>query len=392
MFASFIPASFFHFSAHFTHRYENYKKWVIFSYGLGVLYALGMLSNQLIAGVGPIMFFEFWPKPGPLLLSNVIYFFTFVVVSFALLFRHFFKTSGMEQKQTGLIILACLVGFGGGSINWFLWFNIMIPPTTNFFVGLMFVITGYAIIRYGLMDVDAIVEILRNSRSATVGLVASSMNHELRNPLFIAKGKMESHLDAVDRGIFASAVEETERSRAAFQGALQQVTRAMDIMKKFSDFARPHTSENKMESVSVNEVFGDVLALVSNEFEMKKIRLSQEPGDGLSVVANRRQLEEVFFNLIVNACQAMDETGGKLHLKTYQPNGKVLVEISDTGPGIPKNIERRIFEPFYTTKAEKGSGLGLYIAKQLVERNGGKISMKTRLGEGTKFTLVFPAK
>ncbi len=415
MFCAFIPATFLHFVMHFTRRYECYKKWLILSYCLGVLYSLGMLSNALIAGVRPIMFFEFWPKPGPLLFTNVVYFFTMIISAFALLFQHFFRTSGIERKQTALIIVACLIGFGGGSINWFLWFDIMIPPTTNFFVGFMFVITAYAIVRYGLMDVDAIVEILRSSRSATVGLVASSMNHELRNPLFIAKGKMESHLDAVEQGIFTSPADEAEKGRAVVQNALHQLTRAMDIMKKFSDFSKPNASETQKEQVPVGEVFKDVLTLASKEFEMKKIRINpsspndnekdtinmSSPNDfvgdqqatsrvnGLSVTANRRQLEEIFFNLIVNACQAMGESGGDLHLKAYQPNGKVLVEISDTGPGIPKEIERRLFEPFHTTKAEKGSGLGLYITKQLVERNGGKISVKSKAGTGTKFMMEF---
>ena len=166
-----------------------------------------------------------------------------------------------------------------------------------------------------------------------------------------------------------------------------------------------------------------------------------QPTNGLSVVANRRQLEEIFFNLVINACHALEVTSPmpqatgrkpqtkddiapsskpqapsfkpaagslKLAAKTLpaaydlQPeatlsisaervNGHVKINIEDNGTGIPKQNQKKIFEPFYSTKNEKGSGLGLYITKQLVERNGGKIAVKSKSGEGTRFTLTLPA-
>jgi two-component system, NtrC family, sensor kinase len=125
---------------------------------------------------------------------------------------------------------------------------------------------------------------------------------------------------------------------------------------------------------------------------MKNIQLIQQAENGLTVFMNRRQLEEVFFNLIINACHAMEKEGGMLKLNAYRPNKKVIVEIADTGVGIPKENKTRVFDPFYSTKGDQGSGLGLYITKQLIERNGGKISVKSKHGEGTKFTLTLPAK
>ena len=108
-----------------------------------------------------------------------------------------------------------------------------------------------------------------------------------------------------------------------------------------------------------------------------------------SVMVNRRHMEEILFNLMINACHAMGEHGGEIRIKAEKVNGSISVDVEDNGPGISKENILRIFEPFYSTKCEKGSGLGLYITKQLVERNGGKITVKSKLGQGTTFRLEF---
>ncbi len=389
MFATLIPATFFHFVSHFTQSYAKQEKLSIFLYLLGFFYSVACLTPAMIQGVRPAMFFPYWAISGILLPSHVVYFGFVVAYSFFLIAKKLFETSGADRIPVLWVLIAFLIGFGGGSTNWFLWFDIQIPPLTNFFVGITFGMIAYAIVRYGLMDTDVLVDALRASRTAALGLVASSINHELRNPLYIAKGRIETQIDAVERGVFNSPAEEIAKSRSVMQTVLAQLTRAMDIMQRFSDFARPNPPNSKKEKVVVREVFQDVLKFVGNDFEFKKIKLVESPMNGTSVCANRRQLEEIFFNLIINACHAMGEGGGELALRASQPNGKVIIEVEDSGPGIPKENLRRIFEPFYTTKAEKGSGLGLYITKQLVEKNGGKISVKSNPGQGTKFILEF---
>src|SRR3990167_8253756 len=116
---------------------------------------------------------------------------------------------------------------------------------------------------------------------------------------------------------------------------------------------------------------------------MSQIKIVHVPEDGISIEANRRHMEEVFLNLVLNARDAMEETGGELSLAAKEAGEFVKIEIKDSGPGIPKENRDRIFDPFFTTKFQKGTGLGLYIVKQLVERNGGKISVKSKPGEGT---------
>lgn len=393
MFEAFIPATLFHFTAHLTQNYKRLKKIIILIYLLSAAYSIGMLTPLMITGVKRAINFEYWPQPGVFLLSHTISFCVIVAWSFLLLIKRMIATTGRERQQVLWLFIGMAVGFGGGSINWFLWFDIPVPPTTNFFVGLMFVTTAYAMVRHGLMDVDTMVDILRSSRSATMGLVASSMNHELRNPLYIAKGKMESHLDAMERKIYKSETEELQKSRLVIKDGLAQLERAMDIMKKFSDFAKTASPAQEKEEINLKQVSEDVLGLLSNETELLKIKVVMTGLEGVSVKANRRHLEEILFNLMINACHAMGESGGIIRIRAEKLNGGgAVLEVEDNGPGISKEHIGRIFEPFYSTKGEKGSGLGLYITKQLVERNGGKISVKSKLGQGTIFRLEFKAQ
>ncbi len=389
MFAALIPATFFHFVTNFTNQYERFKNRVMLVYAVGFFYSACVFTPLMITGVKKAMYFDFWPKPGPLLLSHVVYFGVVVIGGFILLIRKLFATSGADHRQTLLVLLAFVIGFGGGATNWFLWFDIQVAPLMNFFVGVMFAIIAYAMVRHGLMDLDAVVEVMRSSRLSMLGLISSSINHELRNPLYIAKGKIESHLDAVERNLFPSEEEKARNSDAVLKSALGQLERAFDIMQRFSKLTQAAKPARDQQRVKLSEICEDVLGLIGNEIEVNKIKIDTIGLGDAGLVANRRELEEIFFNLIMNACQAMGTTGGEIRLRAYSEKGKLILEISDTGPGIPKEYQNRIFDPFVTTKLEKGTGLGLYIVKQLVEKNGGKITVKSKIGYGTVFVMGF---
>ena len=448
MFEAFIPAAFFHFTVRFSGKYERLKLFVWVSYVLSAFYSIGMLTPLMIAGVKNVLIFKYWPTPGPLLFSHLVYFFILVTAAFTLLIHQCFTTQGADRQRACLMLLASSVGFGGGCINWFLWFDIPIPPTTNFFVGVMFAITAYAIVRHGLMDIDAVVEMLRYSRASSLGILASSMNHELRNPLYISKGRIETQLDAIERNRFATPEQENIRNRETLEAALAQLGRATDIMQKFADFVRPDAKPTLKENILVRETISDVLGLIKSQFQFQKIKVDDQQVNGTIIHANRRQFEEILFNLMVNACQAIMENQksnvkdqsffpspaatslaspnahplssqnqaplsspnahplsspnesigdpcsellGQITLSAKHDSKNVTLEIADTGPGVSKENQRKIFEPFHSTKGLKGSGLGLYIVKQLVERNGGKIDLKSKVGQGTVFSLRFQA-
>ncbi len=387
IFAVFIPITWLHFVMKFAGRSEPFKYFYKANYIFAFILAMFCPTPLFFKGVHSVPVFHYYKTAAPLFYVFLGLFFTLVPYAFHVLLSAYRSAVGQVKTQLQWLIIGWFISFAAGGVTFFPVFGITWPLPMLLLMPLYPVFVGIALIRYGLFDTEKLLDAFQREKLAAIGIMAASLNHELRNPLFIAKGKIESHLDGVERGFFPSDA----RHQSVLDAALAQLTRAMEIIERFSNFAKPRFTE-KREKVVLKEIFEDVTHLVANEVENRKIRIEQVSTNGLSFTTNRRQLEEIFFNLTINACHAMTETGGEIRFNAYQPNGKLFIEISDTGPGIPKENKRRIFEPFYSTKGEKGSGLGLYITKQLVERNGGKISVKSKLGEGTKFTLAFPTK
>ncbi len=108
------------------------------------------------------------------------------------------------------------------------------------------------------------------------------------------------------------------------------------------------------------------------------------------VLGSPEQIQQVFINLFMNAIEAMDSKG-TISIETQNQPGKVVVHISDTGRGMPPEILEKIFKPFFTTKSEKSTGIGLTISKKIIESHKGNISAESAQGKGTTFTISFPA-
>lgn len=244
-------------------------------------------------------------------------------------------------------------------------------------------------IRHQAFDVDSIAQAAHKDKLAAIGTLATSINHEIRNPLYIVKGLAESHLANMKEGIYSDDKKALAKANEVLSKSVDQAARAMDIMKRFAMFAKQGVSQTAQpEAVQLEDIMSDILPLVSHELELDKIQLIQMIPMGITLNVDRRHIEEILFNLIVNACQAMKSQGVEGEIKISAEGASVMIE--DNGPGISADDLAKIFEPFYTTKQE-GTGLGLYITKQLVERNGGKISVESKLGQGTQFRMEFKA-
>lgn len=383
VFAVFIPITWLHFILEYIGEKEPFKGFYRANYLLAIVLAAFCPTPWFFKGVHEVPVFGYYKSPGPIFYVFLAVFCILVPTAFYYLVKACIRLRGQAQKQAGFLLIGWFFAFFAGSSTFLPAFHITnyywllcLLPAYPFFLGI-------AMIRYGLFDADIIAEAFQREKLMAIGTVAASLNHELKNPLFIAKGKAETFFDHMDRGLCPADA----KSRLVVESMYAQLVRASDIMQRFSDFAKPFYNEVKKESVVISEVFNNVLQLVSSEFALNKIRVNQTSASGLSLKVNSRHFEEILFNLTLNACHAMEKHGGELTLHAYQPNGKVIVEISDSGPGIPKDLQKRIFEPFYTTKGSNGTGLGLYITKQLVERNSGKIKVDSKLGRGTTFKL-----
>lgn len=389
LFGIFIPITWIHFVFEFLNKKEPFRYFYAVNYGIAALLAIiGLFSPMFISGAQPIMDFKIYTTPGPLYHLYTILFFTIVPLGSYYLCKAYFQTPPGEIRQSiKFLTLGTLFGFSSGgcafipvySISFPLWALVLLPTYPY--------LIGVALIRYGLFDVRQIADAFQREKMAVLGTMAASLNHELRNPLYAAKGRIEVYKEAVTNHQFKTTEQAHEFSEQVIETAFTQLSRALDIMQRFSDFARPSNHKTPKEKIVLDDLIKDSFELVSSEFESRNIRFNYA-ANGFSFLANRRQMEEIFSNLMMNGCQAM-ERGGELSIQAKQANSKIAIEVKDTGPGIPEENLVRIFEPFFTTKAEKGTGLGLYITKQLVERNDGQISVKSKLGLGSCFKMEF---
>ncbi len=236
-------------------------------------------------------------------------------------------------------------------------------------------------------------EAAQKEKLAVIGTLSAGINHEICNPLGIVKAQCEAFLLDLEDGILIgkSPQEVLEKSSSIMRVALKQIDRATAITQKLSNFAKP-VKQPTIQPVHVADEVDEVLLLVGHDLKLEKIEVEKDIQHGLPPIAvDRRQLQEVLFNIIRNAGQAITPPG-VITIRASEQDAWVRIEISDTGAGIPADKLEKIYDPFFTTKDPgKGTGLGLFIVRQIVERNKGRILVESEVGKGTSFLLDFPA-
>jgi len=225
------------------------------------------------------------------------------------------------------------------------------------------------------------------------GALLSVINHEICNPLSIARGQCEAFLLNMQDGFYKdkSPEELINKVKDIMMKVIRETDRAAAITRNLSDLAKP--AKGEAEIIDISDEVDRVMELIGYELKLEKIEFEKNIETGLpAIFVDRKQFQEILFNLIRNAGQAIGEKG-RIAISAKRAGGKVLIDISDNGSGIPEDKLKELFNPFFTTKGPgKGTGLGLFIARQIVERNGGQIYLKeTRMGAGSTFRLEFNA-
>jgi PAS domain S-box-containing protein len=222
---------------------------------------------------------------------------------------------------------------------------------------------------------------IRNSEKlASVGRLAAGVAHEINNPL----GGILNCLYNLRKGTLSPSRQ--EEYRVSMEDGVRRVQK---IVRQLLDFSQQHEPEFAL--TDINHVVDRVLVLTTHLFAPKRIVLETAFSQGLpNVMVDRHMIEQVLMNLVLNAVQAMTD-GGMLTIRTSVVEGVCLIEVCDTGSGIPPAVLPRIFDPFFTTNREgEGTGLGLSVSLGIVERHGGKILVDSEVGKGTTFTLCLP--
>lgn len=262
-------------------------------------------------------------------------------------------------------------------------------------------------------------QLLQNEKMASIGQLSAGIAHEINNPMgFINSnlGTLEKYVEKFDR--YISCLEEGLRRSGSpsdqqeaetlrknlkldyVQRDIHQLLvesadgadRVMKIVQDLKTFARSDSSQ--IGRADINQCLDSTINIIWNQIKYLA-ELQRDYGDLPKLPCNIQQLNQVFMNLLVNACHAIEACGagalGRITVRTRADDEYLYISISDTGCGMSEELQRRIFEPFFTTKeVGKGTGLGLSISYDIIKKHGGEILVESREGTGTTFTVRMP--
>jgi PAS domain S-box-containing protein len=234
-------------------------------------------------------------------------------------------------------------------------------------------------------------ELFHSEKLASIGQLAAGVAHQINNPLGAISGRAQMLL----RLPSPLAEEFLKEQLGKIQADCSRITETVNDLLGFA-----RKTETVKQYTDVNTVLDETLEMVKHEIIANKVRIERHYSDNLPpVVASPNHLRQLFANLMINAFDAMNGGGVLRTTTTFRPateeRGEQVVEIAftDTGVGIPAEELPRIFEPFYTTKpAGEGTGLGLAVAKRIVDFHNGRIDVESSVGVGTTFTIQFPVE
>jgi len=232
-------------------------------------------------------------------------------------------------------------------------------------------------------------ELIQSEKLAALGRFSSGIAHEIKNPLGIILGGsefIEMKLSRADSDI-----------KTAINKIKESTFRANTIVQDLLKFARP--SALKTEKIKPKDLINETLSLLKYRAPLIDIKIQTHfEKDKMFIEVDKNQMQQAFFNLLMNAIEAMPKRGA-IMIKTYKmaPSESSLakrlcvIEIMDTGEGIPEKNLQKIFEPFFSTKIErKGTGLGLSMAKMIVNNHNGDLVIESKPGKGTTAKIVLP--
>ena len=221
-------------------------------------------------------------------------------------------------------------------------------------------------------------QLVRTEKLAALGRLAAGIAHEVNNPLQPILNCLEVAIEDIERGNNVDA--------EVLRVAEREVQRIKSIVTRLLDFARPSTSDKV--ALNLHELIDEILTLTNKQLERMCIEPLVQLESSSPLTGNPNQIKQVLLNLVLNAMQAMPN-GGRLRIHTYDKEGGVAIEISDTGVGMNEETIAQIFEPFYSTK-DDGTGLGLAVSYGIIQGHGGEIQVESEPGRGSRFTVWLP--
>jgi PAS domain S-box-containing protein len=253
---------------------------------------------------------------------------------------------------------------------------------------------GVAVFRNVTTEKEAQEHLMISDRMASVGMLAAGVAHEINNPLAAVVANLDFSLDNMQNLMNSKgAVPLLANMKEALQDAREGAERVRKIVQDLKVFSRSEEATNT--SVDVERVMESSLRMAWNEIR-HRAHVVKNYQRVPPILGNEPRLGQVFLNLLVNAAQAIPEGRADSHeirvVTRFEPPKRVIIEVHDTGPGIPPEVLSQLFTPFFTTKpVGVGTGLGLAICRRIVSGFGGEITVESEVGRGTIFRISLPA-
>jgi two-component system, NtrC family, sensor kinase len=232
-------------------------------------------------------------------------------------------------------------------------------------------------------------QVIETGKLASIGELAAGIAHEINNPVAIMVEEAGWIQDLLEEDEFQESENLKEFHRALLQ-INAQGKRCKEITHKLLSFARK--TDSTVQELQINELIEEVVNLSSQRAKYSNVSVNTNLDQNLPVIPmSSTEFQQVLLNLMNNAMDAMEKTGGTLEISTVRQNDSIIINLADTGSGIPEVNLSRIFDPFFTTKpVGKGTGLGLSICYGIIKKMGGQIDVNSVINQGTTFTIRIP--
>ena len=224
-------------------------------------------------------------------------------------------------------------------------------------------------------------ELIQAEKMSSLGIVISGIAHEIRNPLQVIMALSESIVDDDD----------LPRIQDDAQQIIDASHRISEIVSDLSTHARDARTLGQ-STINLNDVIDKAMEISKHTRNLRLVKIVKDYAKSPIVIGSTSELTQIITNFVNNGVDAMDAEG-ELRLSTSSTKKTHTISVADNGSGMDEATQKKIFDPFFTTKDPgKGTGLGLHVVRKIVEKHGAKLDLKSELGKGTTFTVIFPHK
>jgi two-component system sporulation sensor kinase B len=295
------------------------------------------------------------------------------------IFMKKYRTFGIVNKVLCAFVLSFLCKFVGITSGLICNMEYSIRQGIIFFLMQSVFMAGTIyILETIIKNIELRKQIVDSEKMKVASVISASVAHEIRNPLTAVRGFIQ---------LLSTAELTADKKQLYGKVCLDEIDRAQQIINDYLSLAKPH--EGKIERLNISDELNYVGNVLSSYANLKNVEVQHQFEGELYVLGDRQKFRQSIINISKNGIEAMGDQGGVLKLEVLEQKDRIKVLISDTGSGMTTEQVRRLGTPYYSTK-DKGTGLGTMVAFNIIHSMTGKVDIRSQIGEGTEYSIVFP--